>query len=426
MFDNYLRQLNSSESAIRRQAIVALANLGDPRALPALATIYRNDPDATLRELALKAGQQIKTRSGTSSTNTGAPTRSAMSRDAHGPVLPEEDVTPMLSPEARSLLLAAAPVSDVTVPVRPIPKPISDRERKAAKTQLDIALDCVTRGYNHRALDALTEAVRINRELTRDSMALSLASNLTAMTSPEQAMQMIVERIDFPPVGKGNLAIAGARRPREGAAIDPEFINLVLILIALLVVAAVFNFTLKEGLLNVLNLTINSLNAQQSVQLTDTQRSSIDLLRGTLTDVSLSTLLVGGLKMVGPWLIDIVLLYIVGVFMGGTGQVLPFLTRLLRIQVVIMVAYTALLTVVLFSFNPSMFDPKSNGPDVLAKFSVYGIVGGLILLVSLIWQARAVARNHDVGWGRASMIDTVAFFGTVLVIYIAGNLGFFA
>src|SRR5437868_258851 len=56
-------QLDSDDPEQRKAAIVALARSADAESLPLLVKIYRNDPDPTLRELALKAGRHIKAQS---------------------------------------------------------------------------------------------------------------------------------------------------------------------------------------------------------------------------------------------------------------------------------------------------------------------------------------------------------------------------
>ncbi|KXK24196.1 MAG: hypothetical protein UZ15_CFX003000341 [Chloroflexi bacterium OLB15] len=62
MFDRYLAQLKSADAAERRRAIISLGKLGNFSAMPALAEIYRTDPDPELRELARKAGVVIRQR----------------------------------------------------------------------------------------------------------------------------------------------------------------------------------------------------------------------------------------------------------------------------------------------------------------------------------------------------------------------------
>lgn len=60
MIEPFLAQLHSPDPLQRRQAIIALGRAKDPRALSALAEVYRTDPVPELREMALKAGRYIK------------------------------------------------------------------------------------------------------------------------------------------------------------------------------------------------------------------------------------------------------------------------------------------------------------------------------------------------------------------------------
>jgi hypothetical protein len=60
-FDPRIFQLLKSDDAEeRKKGIKALARTGDREALRYLATIYKEDPEPDVRDLALKAGQHIK------------------------------------------------------------------------------------------------------------------------------------------------------------------------------------------------------------------------------------------------------------------------------------------------------------------------------------------------------------------------------
>src|SRR5579859_2253289 len=133
MFDSYIRQLNDADPTIRRQAIVALANLGDPRALPALATIYRNDPELTLRDLALKAGQHIKTRTGSAnSVPTASPAPISTPRVVSMPqkALQEVDIKPVPSSVSSYLSPLPGAVSELSGAAMPVArsKMLTDKE----------------------------------------------------------------------------------------------------------------------------------------------------------------------------------------------------------------------------------------------------------------------------------------------------------
>jgi hypothetical protein len=73
MFDRYVAQLQDADPAKRREAIIALGKLADPAAMPALAQVYRTDPDPSLRDLARQAGLNIRKKQ-TQSTESVPPT----------------------------------------------------------------------------------------------------------------------------------------------------------------------------------------------------------------------------------------------------------------------------------------------------------------------------------------------------------------
>src|SRR5258708_27639218 len=56
----YIFQLQSLEPKLRREAIVALGQLGDERATEPLQRIAANDPDPELRALAAEAEQRVE------------------------------------------------------------------------------------------------------------------------------------------------------------------------------------------------------------------------------------------------------------------------------------------------------------------------------------------------------------------------------
>jgi hypothetical protein len=59
MDQQLLTQLQSTDPAERREAILALARSGDSRALKILKHVYENDSNLALRELAKKAAQHL-------------------------------------------------------------------------------------------------------------------------------------------------------------------------------------------------------------------------------------------------------------------------------------------------------------------------------------------------------------------------------
>jgi HEAT repeat protein len=74
MADDVVRQLQSPDPNERIKAISALGRLKNKSVLPALAAVYRNDPDPDVRQLALKVGRFIQQESLTTSPIRGTVT----------------------------------------------------------------------------------------------------------------------------------------------------------------------------------------------------------------------------------------------------------------------------------------------------------------------------------------------------------------
>ena len=110
MIDELIRQLKNPDPDVRKRAIMALGKAKDPTALKALADVVRNDPDPTLRNLALKAGQYIR-------QQTKKSTRSQADKD-----LPTTG------------MLVRRPASKTEPPAPPPPR-LRRSERKAMEAQ---------------------------------------------------------------------------------------------------------------------------------------------------------------------------------------------------------------------------------------------------------------------------------------------------
>ena len=97
MIDDVAKQLQSPDPDERIKAIAALGRLKNKVALPALAAVYRNDPDPDVRQLALKVGRFIQQESLTTSPIRGTVT--------------EPDFLPDASPFDAALLESLTPPS---------------------------------------------------------------------------------------------------------------------------------------------------------------------------------------------------------------------------------------------------------------------------------------------------------------------------
>ena len=168
MWQDDLDRLRSPDPEVRRKAIIALGRQKDPAALGPLAEVYRNDPDPGLRELAQKAGRYI---------------RSSSAEAANEP--------PPASP----------PITTPDVSAPPAGRRVSGAAVERARGYFDRALDLQVRGQDAKAIEMLGKALEANPELTKDTMMINLAMDLTgrgssaalaALENPDSRRELIL------------------------------------------------------------------------------------------------------------------------------------------------------------------------------------------------------------------------------------------
>jgi predicted esterase len=201
--NSILRQLQHPDPDERRRAIVTLGRSGDPNALPALAHVYRDDPDPALRELALKAGRYLRQQTAHAAPVTSAPPA------VPGPAVQAEPAPPQ-SPE----------------------RPISHRDAQRAKQYASQAMDAFMNGDKARAATHLRKALSINPNLAADKATANLAGEITGQP-PREALAAL-QGGDLPRLEKG------APRPRQplsaGKVLTRVLLGFMLLVLAGLVV----------------------------------------------------------------------------------------------------------------------------------------------------------------------------------------------
>lgn len=147
-----IKALKSADVNKRKDAIKLLAKSLNPEAFPLLADVYRNDPDADVRELARKAGVYIK-------KNT-----------------------------AQDFMMNAEPEVDAV----PLPSEIkvSATAAERAKTYLSQAFDVEVRGDLILGIKLLQKALKADPRLVYDVTARTLASSLTGLPEDEALRQL--------------------------------------------------------------------------------------------------------------------------------------------------------------------------------------------------------------------------------------------
>lgn len=181
--DRYVQLLQSPEPEKRRQAIVALGRSKNLAALRPLAEVYRNEQEAELRELALRAGQFIKAQA-TQAAPASPPPKPAPAAPAAPPKSAEDVVV----------------VSPFTVDIDEVEgqQPVTPQESapaekavqmhrltknghaaaKQAKAYAEEALSLSLRGDTPKAIKAIKKAYQVYPQLMDDTYYSGLATTV--------------------------------------------------------------------------------------------------------------------------------------------------------------------------------------------------------------------------------------------------------
>lgn len=294
MMDQWLTQLQHSDPAKRREAVLALGKLADARALPHLAQLYKTESDSTVRELAAKVGKHIQQSAAerkrrtdelphvppfvlddsllTTPPDPAPPAPAAPPRYTPPPAddLPDPDEFDMLMPAAAAPKPAAQAES-----APPPPKPISDRDRQRAKSLLQSAYHYQTSGDSTNALVTLAKALRLDPDLARQSSAVGLAAVLVG-GSGKDSIALVLERAERDDLKQSKAPI-----------VDSDLVDALIAAAVLFVVIVFFSIALVYGIV--------VFAFQANAALLSTTISAADLQR-ELADFTLQTLLPEALR----------------------------------------------------------------------------------------------------------------------------------
>ena len=162
----YLKQLKDRDADKRLSAIKALARAKERDALVQLARMAGDDKDASVRDMARKAGSYILKETGGMESGTVASTE-------------EQNFN-------------APPPRQVDKKGKLLRLNIDDADEKAARALLDDALSYHTNGQTAKTMRSLAKALVLNPNLRGDSYFTSLAEEATGI-SGEAAVQMLYD-----------------------------------------------------------------------------------------------------------------------------------------------------------------------------------------------------------------------------------------
>ncbi len=419
MIDQWLTQLQHSDPAKRREAILALGKLADVRALPHLAQLYKTESDPTLRELAAKAGKHIQQSAAQRKRRTDelphvppfvlddsllttppdptppAPAAPPPYTPPSADDLPDPDEFDRLTPAA------AAPKPAAQAESAPPPvKPISERDRQRAKSLLQSAYNYQTSGDSANALVTLAKALRLDPDLALQSSAIGLASALVG-GSGKESIALVLQRAE-----RDDL------KQSKAPVVDSDLIDALIAAAVLFVVIVFFSIALVYGIVVFV--------FQTNAALLSTTISAADLQR-ELANFTLQTLLPEALRNTSVTLlttiINLMIVYWVGTTMGGVGSVVRYLKVILSL-------YIAFYLLLLAGFGLIIFGALSGNQstlEALIPLGIYTLIGSVLLF--LVGQIYLTMRVQEFGLGSAIASVFVGGIAAGIVLNIMGLFG---
>ncbi len=438
MLKSYLDQLNSSDAAQRRAAIIALGKLGDPVALPHLAQRYKIEPDPQLRDLIAKAGkhiQQVAAEQKRRSQELAAVSPAAQPQAPRPAIKPlvtppqpaqravndafDEDDPPEWTPEPQARQLSAkrqtlpvlaplsapmdqpsrrtnlsAPVAP-TIEVQPLPQaPVSERARRRAKGFLESAYAYQTSGDPAKATLMLARALRTDPDLKDEPGVRGLAMALVGGDG-KNSIELVLD---------------AAGRVKVGFALfDRELIDFVLAAALLFVVTIAFNVALFYGT-SVLTLQIAAVFFGEGFDYYSLQR---ELAAYTVQTLIPETARTTSVTLLGT-VFNLMIVYWVGTWMGGSGSLVRFLKVMLSWYTVFYFLLAAGLGAMVWGvFNPASGDFITVG--------ILMLVGAVLLF--LAGQVYLTSRVQEFSFINAAASVIVGAMVAGVIVNILGLFG---
>jgi hypothetical protein len=216
-----LQRLKHPDPAVRRQAIIEAGRSLDLAAMPALRDVFQHDPDPALRDLARKAGLNIREKASAApppparpaieepdldrlTAVPATPRRTSlpgseiddpdiaviMSAASTGFIPPDVKAEPLF-PQAEAA--PAAPAEEAHVgPVRGRKYTVSPENVKRAKHYTEQALSQAEDRQNDKAMNSLAQAISLNPNLVNDAYYMNVAARVTNLEG-DGAIRMIVD-----------------------------------------------------------------------------------------------------------------------------------------------------------------------------------------------------------------------------------------
>ena len=386
----YIDMLENSNPDLRKKAIVALGKAGDKRALPALAQVYKSDPDSALRELARKAGRHIQKMN---SAPAPEPFTTSPGTDATSGLA-------FVSSGGSSAFTGGSEVPDwmqqMGEEAGKKPKKVTDKDRKKAKSLLDRAIDAQVAGDSEKVVDLIAAAIDTDPEMEKNGTLLGLLAQATGMDAVAAVREL--KRLNAEDQ-------AGSKKRKKVTGMDwsetTDF--LVEMLIWFIVVGLImsgglyFAFQSIDWEAEKADATAQNAPPEQ-IEFYDDIEQEIDSLGPLLALIA--GFGYGGFITVTAVVMSFITWMVGSMFLGGDGLIYNFLTAMMRVLIIFLVITTV--GTILSAF----FAPGSQ-EAALINFAPFALGIGIAS-----WTIGKV-HNFGIFMGCMNMIATVIFcFGS--------------
>ncbi|NJR12391.1 hypothetical protein HC776_00395 [bacterium] len=184
--------IESDRAQDRKKAVALLRQMGDADALRTLAVIYKNDPNAEVKALALQAGKEIKNQAAPSATetqmtqavNNRTQVARAVNQTQSAPAVNQTQVTRAVN-QTQAARSVAPQHEDIMEDDDFKPVFVSETRQQQAADLLQNAEDALRDQELPRAIDQVVKAFRLNPNYRIDSHAMTLAFSITQMDKPQ-------------------------------------------------------------------------------------------------------------------------------------------------------------------------------------------------------------------------------------------------
>lgn len=411
MFEHYIRQLKSQQVLERRQAIVKITNSGHPEALAVLEKFLRIEQDPEIRALTEKAIHYLKTNKPAAASAPAA--SSHASSQMNKPVAPAADkigsgVFMTAKPDHHpapehhpAVTGQPAPPPAHLVPLPP-PKPVTEQQKKLAKGKLDTAMQLQLNGKIDEALLSLKRAFELNPELERDSFAYGLASALTGGGGDPIAL---VKQSSKPEDKATKALVAQGATTALNFAIEMAILTIVFIMY--------FAISYRKFAEIAAGLSQYAMTTGAS----SASFTALDLFTSSTRNQLLVSALTQGIGVTISGIAQAFLMFVVGILIGGTGNLLDFLRTVMRVTAGIYLAIGAVFLI----FPASSWLPVDLVTGQPTTFSPFILLGIIAFVGSILWVYFA-GRAHGFGFFKGCAMIVLTSIGFSVLVFIVALL----